>query len=277
MSRDKKLGIGLSAISLLAVILAVIYLVFTGDRMPLAGFAWPALGFFLGLALIFFGFVETGLQVGDEIEQFPELIEDDISDLRSGTITPTHLFVAITLIAAFMEFWLLLRYRKVEASWGPINVLLAALIVVVVTLFLSLRSDWFQFRRHRLAPTYFIVPTIGWLICCTIGVLYAEPAEYGGRSQMDRTQTVELEGSQRSPGPGANYALFRAGDMAGDVLFNLDCDDEGCLLVLLIVVVAVSVLASAAIPHFWVVATLLLLTLMALITLRELLYSDDFD
>lgn len=274
MSRDKKLGIGLSAISLLAVILGVIYLVFTGDSIPLTGFAWPALGFFLGLAIIFFGFVETGLQVDDEIEQFHELIEDDISDLRSGTITPTHLFVVITLIAALMEFWLLLRYRKVAASWGPINVLLAALIVVAVAVFLSLRADWFQFRRHRLAPAYFIVPTIGWLICCTIGVLYAEPAEYGGRSRMERAQVVDTEETQRSPGPAANYIFFRAGDMAGDVLFNLDCDDEGCLLVLLIVVVAVSVLASAAIPHFWVVATLLLLALMAIIALRELLYRE---
>ncbi len=277
MSRDKKLGIGLAGISLSAAVLAGIYLVFTGASVPLAVFAWPALGFLLGIAIVFFGFVESGLQIEDELEQFPELIEDDISDLRSGTITTTHMFVALTLAAAVIEIGLLLWYRKVDAAWGPINVLLAALIVVVVTLILSLRADWFQYRRYRLAPIFYIVPAIGWLICCAIGVLYAEPAEYGGRSQMERAQVVETGETQRSPQPGAKYVFFRAGDMAGDVLFNLDCDDEGCLLVLLIVVVAVSVLASAAIPHFWVVATLLLLTLMALITLRELLYSDDFD
>ena len=38
----------------------------------------------------------------------------------------------------------------------------------------------------------------------------------------------------------------------------------------------VVVIASAFIPHFWVVSTTLLLTLMAVVALRELLYHDDF-
>ena len=62
--------------------------------------------------------------------------------------------------------------------------------------------------------------------------------------------------------------------MAGDAITSFDCDDESCLVVLLVIVVAVSILASATIPHFWVVATMLLLTFMGVIALRELLYTD---
>lgn len=61
------------------------------------------------------------------------------------------------------------------------------------------------------------------------------------------------------------------------MLADMDCDGEECLVMILIVVVIASVLASAYIPHFWVVATLILLTLMAVISLRELLYNDDYD
>ena len=63
--------------------------------------------------------------------------------------------------------------------------------------------------------------------------------------------------------------------MAGDVFVNLDCEDEACLVLLFVAVVVLAVFASATIPHFWVVAIMLLLTLMAMVALRELLYRDQ--
>jgi len=48
-------------------------------------------------------------------------------------------------------------------------------------------------------------------------------------------------------------------------------DDELCL----IVVVVLCIVGSATIPHFWVVGTLLLLTIMTIITTRELLYKVE--
>jgi len=56
------------------------------------------------------------------------------------------------------------------------------------------------------------------------------------------------------------------------------CDDEECVLIylaiILVIVVIVSVAASAVIPHFWVVGVLLMVTLMAVIAARELLYRE---
>lgn len=273
MSRNKKLGVGLAGISLAAAILAGLYLLFSGGNLPLAAFAWPALGFILGVAIIFSGFVEVGLQLEDEIEKFPKLVEDDIRHLRSGTITATHVMVVVTLIAALIELGMLLWLEKIYAAWGPFNVLLIALLVVGLTLIWSFRSEWFQIRRKRLAPHIFWIPAAGWLICILIGVRYAEPLEYGGRSQLERSQAAAVEGNRSSSSAGRSYLFLRTADMAGEAVTSFDCDDEACLVMLLIIVVAVSVLASATIPHFWVVATMLLLTMMGVIALRELLYT----
>ncbi len=144
MSRDKLLGLGLVGISLLLALGTGIYFTVTGRSVPLAIFAWPALGFLSGIAIFFFSFIEVGLNIDDEIEQFPQLVQDDIENLRSGTISSTLLFVTLTLIAAGIEVGLLVWYRKEEATWGPVNVLLVALVVVAITLFLSLRANWFQ-------------------------------------------------------------------------------------------------------------------------------------
>jgi len=95
---------------------------------PLALFAWPALGFLTGIAIIFFIFIKLGLNIDDEIEQFPQLVQDGIHDLRSGTFTSADLFVVLTLIAAGIEFGILFWYRKEQALWGYLNVLLIALL-----------------------------------------------------------------------------------------------------------------------------------------------------
>lgn len=274
LSRDKVVGLGLAAVSLLLAMGTGLYYVAAGGSIPLAIFAWPALGFLSGLAITFFSFIEVGLDIDDEIEQFPQLVQDDIQKLRSGVFTPTFLFLAVTLIAAGLELGVLFWYSKQEASWGPVNVLLVALVVVVTALVLSLRANWFQLRRRRLSPYIFAIPTIGWLICMLVGVRFAEPIEWGGPTPLQRSQAARLE-NQRSPsGVGATHLAYDTVEIAGGAVTSLDCDGEGCLVVLLIAVVLMSVLASATIPHFWVVATMLLLTLMAVITLRELLVRD---
>ncbi len=276
MSRDKILGIVLSTISLAIAVLASIYFVFVGGSVPLTAFAWPALGFILGMAIVFFSFVQAGMRLDDEIEQFPQLIEDDIGHLRSGTITSTHIMTAGTLLAAIIQAGILLWFGKIYASWGPFNVLFVALLVVALTLVWSIRSDWFQNRKQRLSARIFWIPAAGWLICILLGSLYAEPREYGGRSQLERSQAAALDGNPNSRGSGNSYVFLRTADMAGEAIADFDCDDEACLVVLLLVVVVVSILATATIPHFWVVATMLLLTFMGVIALRELLYTDDY-
>ena len=276
MNRDKILGLGLSGISLLAAILAGTYFIMNGESLPLAVFAAPALGFIVGAAIFFFSFVETSLGIDDEIEQFPKLVEDDLQKMKDRAFTFTHLLVALTLFAVVVEMGLLVWYRKEGASWGPLNVLFVAVVAAAVTLSLSLRAGWFQRRRHRLSPYTFAIPAIGWGLCILIAISFAEPKEFGGRSPMERSQTVTAVSSSVSSPPVRSRATFEVLEFSGDALSGFDCDDEGCLVILLIAVVVVVVIAAAFIPHFWVVATTLLLTLMAVIALREVLYHDDF-
>ena len=58
------------------------------------------------------------------------------------------------------------------------------------------------------------------------------------------------------------------------ISLDFDCDDEGCLVLILIFIVVICVVASMFIPHFWVLAGHLLLTIMALMAIRELLVSE---
>lgn len=270
MSKDKIFGLGLAGVSLLLAMGTGLFFLVTGGFVSVAQFSWPALGFLVGTAIIFFSFVEGGLNIDDEIENFPLLVHDDVEDLRRGIITPTHLFVLATVIAAGIELVTLFWFRKIEAYWGSLNVIFVALVVVALTLVLALRSGWFQIRRRRLATRVYVIPAVGWLICILVGIYFAEPIEYGGPTQLERSQAVP---AVTNSVVGRQTTYFIVNNM-GDAVTNLDCDDEGCLLVLLIAVVAISVIASATVPHFWVVATMMLLTLMAVITLRELLYRD---
>jgi hypothetical protein len=275
MSRDKILGAAICAISLLAALAAGIFFVLSGESFSLAVFVAPALGFLVGLSIFFFSFVQENLQVTDEIKEFPKLVEDDLQKIRSGAFTFTHIVVALTLLAVLVEVGLLFWYRKERASWGPLNVLVVAVVVAAAALFLSMRAGWFQQRKHRLSPYTFAIPAIGWGICILIGISFAEPREFGGQSPMEESRTVTAVSGAASTRSG-DRMFFNSLEYGGDALSGFDCDDEGCLVILLVAVVVIAVIASAFIPHFWVVATTLLLTLMAVVALREVLYHDDF-
>lgn len=264
----------MAGMSLAAAIMTGIYAIFTGGNLPLIAFAWPALGFIVGVTIIFFSFIQVGLKLEDEIEEFPDLVEDDVNDLRSGAVTATHIMVVVTILAALIQVGILLWFEKIYASWGPFNVLMIALLTIALAFVLSIRSDWFQMRKNRLSKRVYWIPAIGWLICILIGVRFAEPREYGGLSQLERSQSGISEQNPGSTRSGNSYVFWTTADFASEVIADFDCDDEACLVVLLVLVVAVVVLASATIPHFWVVATMLMLTLMGVIALRELLYTD---
>jgi hypothetical protein len=65
--------------------------------------------------------------------------------------------------------------------------------------------------------------------------------------------------------------------IASGIIPNTACKAKVTISgIFLVAVVLIAVIASAFIPNFWVVSTTLLLTLMALIALRELLYHRDY-
>ena len=69
------------------------------------------------------------------------------------------------------------------------------------------------------------------------------------------------------------YFLVNYADVGGLSLDIPDCNDEGCVWLLvigLIFLVFILVIGSAYIPHFWLLSGALLLCIMALITLHDL-------
>jgi hypothetical protein len=269
MGRDKVLGVilvGLSVVSAPGLGL----LLLRERSLPLIVFAGPAVVFLLGLLFIFTDWLETSLRIGDEIEEMPKLVEDDIQALFYGRITWTHYMVAVTVLTAIVLAALLVWYKKWEASWGPVNVLMISATMVAVTLVVGLRSYWFQRREQRTRRQVFVIPLAGLILSVALGLYCAEPKEFGGQTR-----------SSGFPSEAARWSASRSSDFdilgitgGGNLDLDIDCDGDLCLVLLLVLIVTVCVVSSAFIPHFWVLAGHLLLTIMALIALRDLLASE---
>lgn len=234
-----------------------------GASIPLSVIVWPAIGLLVGPIIIFGSTLEESPDLS--IDRLPELLKDDIEALRMGRITTEHLYVAASGAAWIAQLFLLGYYQKWMATWGPINVLMAGLVVVFVAGWVMLCSDWFQDRHRRSRQRIYVIPAVGWLICISLGVYWAEPIEFGKLSPLERSQLVRSAEYWSSTRASDAFYLFDFVSADG-----ISCDDEICL----IVVVVLCILGSIFIPHFWVVGTLVLLTIMTLITIRELLYLE---
>jgi hypothetical protein len=118
-----------------------------------------------------------------------------------------------------------------------------------------------------------MVPVIGSLFCAGLGIYFSETeVSSSPRSDLESTYQTQSRGSY------IYHSWFYADNFSSGLSISLpECDDKDCgylyLGILLIMLVVILVLASAFIPHFWVLATLLLGTIYGIIVLRELLFS----
>jgi hypothetical protein len=265
MNLNKSFGARVAALSLGIALLLAVWFRTIHEPIPLSVIVWPAAGLLIGFVIAFTNALEESLCLS--LDELPELLEDDIEALKEGRITAEHLYVGATAAALIAEIFLLGHYRKWMAAWGSINVLVVALVVVLLAAWVMFRTYWFEDRDHRSRPHMYVIPALGWLICISLGVYWAEPVEFGSLSPLERSQLAASV---------AYWSSTRAGDALGVFEFvsvdSLSCDDELCM----IVVVVLCILGSIAIPHFWVVATLLLLTIMTVITIRELLCREGY-
>ncbi|MFC2023443.1 hypothetical protein ACFLT5_01760 [Chloroflexota bacterium] len=269
MGRDKILGIVLVSLSVVVAPGLGLVLIREGS-LPLIILAGPAVIFLVGLLFLFTDFLETSLGVKDEIEEMPRLVEDDIEALFSRRLTPAHLMVAATIVAAILLFAILVWYKKWEASWGPVNVLVVSAAMVAITLVVGIKNQWFQKRTRRTRWWIFLIPLAGLGLSVGLGLYATEPKEFGGRtrnigflSEPDRWSTSR-----------ASQSRFLGSTIANSLDIDIDCDGEECLVLLLALIAIVCVVSSAFIPHFWVLAAHWLLTIMVLLALRELLFSE---
>ncbi len=272
---------GLIIASLIAMFAVASYFLFNGFAINLTMMVLPALTFVTGIVLLITDF-GSHMGIVDDIENFEHHIGDDIQDFQSGYYSYTHLKVVTLIIAIPIEIFLIFRYQKWNALWGNIPVIIIAVIVIAAVLYGGITMNWFQRRLERTRWWVFALFCVGWAISAGVGTYYSEPIEF---VETPRNGAVETINPIRTDANSYNWSYTRASRIGyfsdvGGINFDLgDCsgDDCGAALLFLVVVaiVIICVMASAMIPHFWVVATSLLLALMFLVTLRELLFSPS--
>jgi hypothetical protein len=273
MGKDKVLGIVLVNVAVIITPGLALVLILE-ESLHLIILAAPAVIFLVGLLMIFSDYLETSLGIRDEIEEMTELLEDDAEALFQGRLTPTHFMVAATIVTAIILSAVLVWYKKWEASWGPMNVLVVSAVMVAITLILGIKSQWFQDRRRRFGRRVFLIPLAGLVLSVGLGLYSTEPKEFGGRTRNSgfQSEAARWSASRASEGRFLGIAIGNSLDIV-----DIDCDGEACLVLFLVLIAVVCVVSSAFIPHFWVLAGHLLLTIMALIALRELLVSEGVE
>ncbi len=273
---DIQLGLVLMLLAIVCVIALSVYYLIPGDRIPIAILAVPSLLFALGGLLTAFDVIETGLGVDDEIAALPHLLQDDVEALRQGRITGPHMLAAALICMVCAETYLLIHFDKWEAQWGSFNVLLLGLIVAVIGAVLLIKTRWFQYRPIRTPGWIIATPLIAFVICALLGVYYAEPGKRarGENYSGSDYRWTDTRGSRT--GIADTWLYSDTGDTLSWIGMP-DCDGDECgylVLGLVILLVAIiCVIGSALIPHFWIVATLLLLAIVMVQTARELIFS----
>jgi hypothetical protein len=178
--------------------------------------------------------------------------------------------VLITALVFLCQITFIFLYRKWEASWlGGLSVVLVAVLAGFLIGYAGVKSEWFQVRKKRFSWWIFLIPLIAYAISGLVGIYFVEPEV---RSVED-LPIYQPASYQYTPSQARIDRIEGRGMMnIMDGAMDIDCDDEGCLVLILVVIAVICVVASACIPHFWVVATTVLWVIMLLISTRELLF-----
>jgi hypothetical protein len=274
-SRNAKLAAALAGFSFWVAAIMAVYYLNMSHFIPLEMLIFPGVGVLFAALVIFSNTVSDYTQLADEVENWHGLLADDWEALQNWQFTRTHglvLLVGIDLLALPALYTI---YGKWDATWGGINVILIGTLVSVIVAVISFNTNWFQVRHLRLPTWVIMVPVIGSLFCAGLGIYFSE-TEVSSGPRLDSETGATYQPQSR--GSFIYHSWFYADDFSSGMSISLpECDDKDCgylyLGILLIMLVVILVLASAFIPNFWVLATLLLGTIYGIIVLRELLFS----
>jgi hypothetical protein len=274
-----RFGIGIIVLSLVTAIVVTTYFLLNYGSINLTMLVLPAVGIVFGIGLIIGGF-GTALAIDDEMEHFEQLVGDDVRDLISGYITYTHVKLAVMIVAIITEAYLLFKFQKWTATWwGGVPVIIIAVVCIGAIAYGGLTMNWFQNRVRRTYWWVFALFFVGWIVSAYVGTYNTEPIEFGAWSRLERQDYNYAWNLTRAGQSG--YFSSSSGSSSSFVpdITLPSCDGDACgavvLFIVIVIVVVVCIAASAFIPHFWVVATCMLLTAMALVTLREWLVVES--
>lgn len=174
---------------------------------------------------------------------------------------------------------LVVKFQKIDAMWGPVSVVLIGIIVAALVAFVLTRFEWYQEPYDSARTLLLGVLVVGFILTAFLGVYFTEPIESGGtltQSQVDsRGRQAYDYGASRT---GHWYFLNFGGgtsssssSSSGSSSSKIDLDDGGEALAYLFIILLVValVIASAIVPHFWIVALLTITVLMAMVAWRE--------
>ncbi len=191
--------------------------------------------------------------------------------------------LVVVSVSAVIWVYLAWEFHKWDAQWGPINVLIVALVAAALIGWWISRRAWYRDRSITTRWRLIIIPVAGFILCASGGIYFTEPIEAGGavtRSDSRAGSAVLASAvDRRSPNYRYDYSLSRASDYylfssildLGGGIDDVDAD-EGCFAILLVILVIALILGSVMIPHFWIGATFVLLVIMAMVAYREWRY-----
>lgn len=180
-------------------------------------------------------------------------------------------YIVIFVLACVILFVLMNYYDKFSATWGSIPVIFVAIPVSVLVVFLMSQLAWFKEIYQARSGLAFTILFVGLVICCFTGIYLTEPTDY---QKGPNAMSYDYERTRSG-----NYALYLFGDMLGEstgiAADSVDLDGEAALVLFAIALVAILLLSSAIIPHFWVVAGCVLIAAMGLIIVRDILVEEQ--
>ncbi|HSB65250.1 MAG TPA: hypothetical protein VLD65_01650 [Anaerolineales bacterium] len=206
--------------------------------------------------------------VNPVVEEIHKDIEDDLQDIKERRITNTHWMVIILGLALLGFSFFVFRFHKVEASWGPVPVIIPTFIGMLALAWFIPHTSWFRYSRDHTPMWIFFIPTLGLIISAWLGLARTENM---ATLRATRSESISYNAYQVT-----GIFLEGAGDV-GDLGIAMDlpdCDSDACgvmiLVIVLIALTLVLVIGSAFIPHFWILSGSLLLGIMALIAIHDL-------
>lgn len=280
MRNDRLFGLLLMGLAL--VMTVALWLFVAVETIPFTLLFFPAITFLFGVAIFLFDFVEASLGIKQDLESLGESLADDIDDLKRMRINRAMLMSAVTAGCAAVWLYFIVTKAKWEANWWGVPVLLVGVVVALLGGYMMLHTTWFQKRPRRTPYWVLVISVIGFGLCAWLGIWYAEPVPdlHGDDGIIDSPSPQAYNYSNTRSGSSSFYDYWFLDSVADGASIGLpECSDDDCAVVylglLLILVVIVCLIGSAFIPHFWVVATMLMLTFMVIKSAREFLYMGQ--
>lgn len=194
--------------------------------------------------------------------------------------------LSLTVMVGVVNAALYTYYHKWAATWGPAPVLLCALTAGAAAFWGVGKLGFFTGYHLPDVPGVMVGIIVAGLIMCTWGggLYFTEPVQ-----DPDWQTNHHVEAPPHS---GDRYHYFYGGSRAGSWYYasdfdfgngdsgsgtdvDADIDGEGLLVLVFIVLLLVLIIGSFVVPHFWILAGMVVLALLVRFTLHQYLAEQD--